>query len=213
MNIIMLGAPGAGKGTISSRLKEIYNLPHIATGDIFRENIKNETELGKKAKDFIDKGKLVPDDITINMMIDRISKDDCKNGYILDGFPRTIAQADGLDKQLKNINSKIDLALLVEADEETLIKRLSGRRVCEKCGATYHIEHLKPKTDGICDVCGGKLIIRKDDTEEVIKDRLKTYHEQTEPLIEYYTKQNLVKTVNGFDDINVSLQKISEMIK
>ena len=213
MNIIMLGAPGAGKGTISSRLKEIYNLPHIATGDIFRENIKNETELGKKAKDFIDKGKLVPDDITINMMIDRISKDDCKNGYILDGFPRTLAQADGLDKQLKNINSKIDLALLVEADEETLIKRLSGRRVCEKCGATYHIEHLKPKTDGICDVCGGKLIIRKDDTEEVIKDRLKTYHEQTEPLIEYYTKQNLVKTVNGFDDINVSLQKISEMMK
>ena len=213
MNIIMLGAPGAGKGTISSRLKEIYNLPHIATGDIFRENIKNETELGKKAKDFIDKGKLVPDDITINMMIDRISKDDCKNGYILDGFPRTLAQADGLDKQLKNINSKIDLALLVEADEETLIKRLSGRRVCEKCGATYHIEHLKPKTDGVCDVCGGKLIIRKDDTEEVIKDRLKTYHEQTEPLIEYYTKQNLVKTVNGFDDINVSLQKISEMMK
>ena len=213
MNIIMLGAPGAGKGTISSRLKQIYNIPHIATGDIFRENIKNETELGKKAKDFIDKGKLVPDDITINMMIDRISKDDCKSGFILDGFPRTINQADGLDKQLKNINSKIDLALLVEADEETLIKRLSGRRVCEKCGATYHIEHLKPKVENVCDVCGGNLIIRKDDTEEVIKDRLKTYHEQTEPLIEYYKKQNLVKTVNGFDDINVTLEKISEMMK
>ena len=184
MNIIMLGAPGAGKGTIAGFIKEKYSLPHISTGDIFRANIKEETELGKLAKSYIDKGALVPDDVTINMVIDRLSNADCKGGYILDGFPRTIVQATEFEKALQKNNSKIDVCILVDGDDDMIAKRLSGRRVCEKCGASYHIEHMKPMKDGVCDKCGGNLIHRKDDTVEVIKDRLATYHEQTKPLID-----------------------------
>ena len=198
MNIIMLGAPGAGKGTIAGFIKEKYNLPHISTGDIFRANIKEETELGKLAKSYIDKGALVPDDVTINMVIDRLSNDDCKAGYILDGFPRTIVQATEFEKALQKANSKIDVCILVDGDDDMIANRLSGRRVCEKCGASYHIEHMKPKQDGICDKCGGNLIHRKDDTVEVIKDRLATYHEQTQPLIDFYKKGGNLKTVSGF---------------
>lgn len=208
MNIIMLGAPGAGKGTIASMMREHYNLPHISTGDIFRANLKENTELGKLAKTYMDKGALVPDDVTIKMMVDRLTKDDCKNGYILDGFPRTIAQAEGLSDTLNKLNSKIDLVILVDASDEKIAKRLMGRRVCEKCGETFHIETLKPKVDGICDKCGSKLIQRKDDTKEVIMDRLKTYHESTEPLVEYYTKQNLVKSISGFIGDKTEIIKI-----
>ncbi|MBP3200892.1 MAG: adenylate kinase [Lachnospiraceae bacterium] len=198
MNIIMLGAPGAGKGTIAALIKEKYNLPHISTGDIFRANIKEETELGKLAKSYIDKGALVPDDVTINMVMDRLSNDDCKSGYILDGFPRTIVQATEFEKALQKSNTKIDVCILVDGDDDMIANRLSGRRVCEKCGASYHIEHMKPVKEGICDKCGGNLIHRKDDTVDVIKDRLKTYHEQTQPLIDYYGKNGNLKTVSGF---------------
>ena len=198
MNIIMLGAPGAGKGTIAALIKEKYNLPHISTGDIFRANIKEETELGKLAKSYIDKGALVPDDVTINMVIDRLSSDDCKSGYILDGFPRTIVQATEFEKALQKSNSKIDVCILVDGDDDMIANRLSGRRVCEKCGASYHIEHMKPAKDGVCDKCGGNLIHRKDDTVEVIKDRLTTYHEQTQPLIDFYKKSGNLKIVSGF---------------
>ncbi len=198
MNIIMLGAPGAGKGTIAVLIKEKYNLPHISTGDIFRANIKEETELGKLAKSYIDKGALVPDDVTINMVMDRLSSDDCKSGYILDGFPRTIVQATEFEKALQKSNTKIDVCILVDGDDDMIANRLSGRRVCEKCGASYHIEYMKPVKEGICDKCGGNLIHRKDDTVDVIKDRLKTYHEQTQPLIDYYGKNGNLKTVSGF---------------
>lgn len=208
MNIIMLGAPGAGKGTIASMMKEHYGLPHISTGDIFRANLKEKTELGKLAKTYMDKGALVPDDVTIKMMVDRLTKDDCKNGYILDGFPRTIAQAEGLKDTLNKLNSKIDLVILVDASDEMIAERLMGRRVCENCGEIFHIVTLKPKVDGICDKCGGKLIQRKDDTKEVIMDRLKTYHESTEPLVEYYTKQNLVKSISGFIGDKTEIIKI-----
>ena len=207
MNIIMLGAPGAGKGTIAAIMKEKYSLPHISTGDIFRANIKEETELGKLAKSYIDKGALVPDDVTINMMMDRLSKDDCKNGYILDGFPRTIVQATAFSVALKKTNSKVDVAILVDGDDDKIAERLSGRRVCEKCGATYHIKTLQPKVEGLCDKCNGNLIHRKDDSEEVIKDRLKTYHEQTKPLIDYFGRTGCLKTISGF------LNGKDEMIK
>lgn len=214
MNIIMLGAPGAGKGTIASQMKEKYNMPHISTGDIFRANIKEETELGKLAKSYIDKGALVPDEVTIKMMIDRLKKDDLKNGYILDGFPRTISQAEGLDSALKEMQSKIDLVIVVDATDEQIAERLAGRRVCEKCGETYHIVNIKPKKDGICDKCGGNLIQRKDDTKEVIFDRLKTYHEQTQPLVAYYQNQNLVKHISGFiSSPDERMKIIDNMIK
>lgn len=213
MNIVMLGAPGAGKGTIAKKLEEKYHLPHVSTGDLFRENIKNNTSLGQEAKSYMDKGALVPDNVTINMLLDRISKDDCKNGFILDGFPRNLAQADGLKEALAKKSDKIDLAILMDAKDEDIVKRLSGRRVCETCGAPYHIETLKPKVDGICDKCGGKLIQRKDDTPEVIKDRLKVYHEQTQVLIEYYDKAGILLTMNGFDSIDNILLQLEKVIK
>lgn len=198
MNIIMLGAPGAGKGTIASQMKERYHIPHISTGDIFRSNIKEGTKLGNLAKSYMDKGALVPDDVTIQMMIERLKADDVKNGYILDGFPRTIVQAEGFDKALVESGTSIDLVLLVDASDDQIADRLSGRRVCPKCGETYHIVNIPPKNEGICDKCGEALIQRKDDTIEVIKDRLKTYHKLTKPLIAYYDKKGLVKKVDGF---------------
>ena len=213
MNIIMLGAPGAGKGTLSTRMEEMFNIPHIATGDIFRENIKNNTELGKLASSYTEKGQLVPDEVTINMMKDRLSKDDCKNGFILDGFPRTINQAQGLDKVMIDTNQKIDLCLLVDSEDEKLVERLSGRRVCSKCQEPYHITTLKPKKEGVCDKCGGELIQRKDDTKEVIMDRLKVYHNETEPLIEYYSQKGIVKKINGFDSLEKSLDTIKTYVR
>lgn len=214
MNIIMLGAPGAGKGTIASQLTERYQVPHISTGDIFRDNIKNNTELGKIAKSYIDSGTLVPDEITIGLIVDRLSKDDCNKGFILDGFPRNNNQAKGLDDLLNKSNKSIDLVLLVDASDDQIVERLSGRRVCEGCGATYHIENLPPKVDGVCDKCSKKLIHRKDDTKEVIFDRLKTYHEYTKPLIEYYNERKVLKVVPGFVESQEDrLKMIDSMVK
>lgn len=212
MNIIMLGAPGAGKGTISSRLENKYNLPHISSGDIFRYNIKNKTELGIKVQSYIEKGLLVPDEITINMMIDRISQDDCQKGFIMDGFPRNPIQAKAFDEALAKSHKDIDTVILVAGDLEKIAKRLSGRRVCENCGEAYHIVSLKPKVDGVCDKCGGKLVQRKDDTEEVIWQRFDTYKSETEPLIEYYKNKNVLHTVDGFASIEDSIEQISKIL-
>jgi adenylate kinase len=212
MNIVLLGAPGSGKGTLASRLEERLHIPHIATGDIFRFNLKNNTELGKLAKSYIDKGELVPDDITCNMVRDRFGKQDAKEGFILDGFPRTIPQAEELDKILKSMNKKIDYCILVEADDDKIVHRMTGRRVCKNCGEIYHTVTLKPKKDGICDKCGSELIQRDDDKEEVVKDRLKVYHESTAPLIDYYKKQNLVHSVDGFASVDEVVKQALNII-
>ena len=212
MKIIMLGAPGAGKGSPASRIAKEYQLPHISTGDIFRANLKEETELGKRAKSFMDKGELVPDDITIAMLLDRIHKEDCKNGYILDGFPRTIPQAEALKEALAKKDEKIDLALDVEASDELIIKRMAGRRTCPACGAIYHIVTLPPKTEGICDRCGADLIQRKDDNEETVKNRLKIYHEVTEPLISYYKKEGILEEIDGAEELDKVFEKVKRII-
>ena len=201
MKIIMLGAPGAGKGTQAKMIADKYQIPHISTGDIFRSNIKEGTELGKEAKTYMDKGLLVPDELTVKILLDRVAKDDCKNGYVLDGFPRTIPQAEVLDEALAKLNDKIDYAIDVDVPDENIIRRMSGRRACLACGATYHIEHIPPKTEGICDRCGKELVQRDDDKEETVKNRLNVYHEQTQPLIEYYTKKGILKTVDGTVDM------------
>ena len=201
MKIIMLGAPGAGKGTQAKMIADKYQIPHISTGDIFRSNIKEGTELGKEAKTYMDKGLLVPDELTVKILLDRVAKDDCKNGYVLDGFPRTIPQAEVLDEALAKLNDKIDYAIDVDVPDENIIRRMSGRRACLACGATYHIEHIPPKTEGICDRCGKELVQRDDDKEETVKNRLNVYHEQTQPLIDFYTKKGILKTVHGTVDM------------
>ncbi len=202
MKIIMLGAPGAGKGTQAIMIAEKYGIPHVSTGDIFRANIKNNTPLGQEAKTYMDKGALVPDELTVKILLDRVAKDDCKNGYVLDGFPRTIVQADVLKKALTELNDSIDFAINVDVPDENIVKRMGGRRACVKCGATYHIEHVPPKTEGICDNCGEKLVLRDDDQPETVKKRLAVYHEQTQPLIDYYNKEGVLKNVDGTKDMN-----------
>lgn len=197
MKIIMLGAPGAGKGTQADKICAKYNIPHISTGDIFRANIKNNTELGQKAKSYMDKGELVPDELVVDLVVDRIKADDCANGYVLDGFPRTIPQAEALDAALAAINDKVDYAINVEVPDENIINRMSGRRACVACGATYHIVHIPTKVDGVCDKCGAELILRDDDKPETVKNRLNVYHEQTQPLIDYYTAKNVLHEVDG----------------
>lgn len=197
MKIIMLGAPGAGKGTQADKICAKYNIPHISTGDIFRANIKNNTELGQKAKSYMDKGELVPDELVVDLVVDRIKADDCTNGYVLDGFPRTIPQAEALDAALAAINDKVDYAINVEVPDENIINRMSGRRACVVCGATYHIVHIPTKVDGVCDKCGAELILRDDDKPETVKNRLNVYHEQTQPLIDYYTAKNVLHEVDG----------------
>ncbi|MDO5834051.1 MAG: adenylate kinase [Lachnospiraceae bacterium] len=201
MKIVMLGAPGAGKGTQAIKIADKYDIPHISTGDIFRANIKGGTELGQKAKSYIDKGELVPDEVTIGMLLDRITQDDCKNGYVLDGFPRTIPQAESLTEALKSQGDKIDFALNIDVPDEAIIERMSGRRACPKCGATYHIVYAAPKTENICDKCGTELIIRSDDKPETVKDRLNVYHQQTEPLIAYYKAAGVLREVNGTQEL------------
>ena len=208
MKIIMLGAPGAGKGTQAKMIADKYNVPHISTGDIFRANIKNGTELGKETKTYMDKGLLVPDELTVKILLDRVAQDDCKNGYVLDGFPRTIPQAEVLDKALTELGDKIDFAIDVDVPDANIIRRMSGRRACLACGATYHIEHVPPKAEGICDRCGEALVLRDDDKEETVKNRLNVYHEQTQPLIEYYTAKNILKTVDGTVDMQVVFDSI-----
>ena len=197
MKIIMLGAPGAGKGTQADKICAKYNIPHISTGDIFRANIKNNTDLGQKAKSYMDKGELVPDELVVDLVVDRIKADDCTNGYVLDGFPRTIPQAEALDAALAAINDKVDYAINVEVPDENIINRMSGRRACVACGATYHIVHIPTKVEGVCDKCGAELILRDDDKPETVKNRLNVYHEQTQPLIDYYTAKNVLHEVDG----------------
>lgn len=201
MKIVMLGAPGAGKGTQAIKIADKYDIPHISTGDIFRANIKGGTELGQKAKSYIDKGELVPDEVTIGMLLDRIAQDDCKDGYVLDGFPRTIPQAESLTEALKSQGDKIDFALNIDVPDEAIIERMSGRRACPKCGATYHIVYAAPKTENICDKCGSELIIRSDDKPETVKDRLNVYHQQTEPLIAYYKAAGVLREVDGTQEL------------
>ena len=197
----MLGAPGAGKGTQAKMIADKYSIPHVSTGDIFRANIKEGTALGLEAKSYMDQGKLVPDELTVRILLDRVAKDDCKNGYVLDGFPRTIPQAEVLKDALAKQNDKIDFAIDVDVPDENIVKRMSGRRACVTCGATYHIEHVPPKKEGICDKCGSELILRDDDKPETVLNRLKVYHEQTQPLIDFYNKEGILKTVDGTIDV------------
>ena len=201
MKIIMLGAPGAGKGTQAKLIADQYQIPHISTGDIFRANIKNGTELGKKAKTYMDQGLLVPDELVVDLVVDRVAQDDCVNGYILDGFPRTIPQAKALDEALIKKGTGIDYALNVDVPDENIIRRMSGRRACVNCGATYHIVHIPTKVEGICDRCGSELILRDDDKPETVQKRLDVYHEQTQPLIDYYSKAGILISVDGTKDM------------
>ena len=201
MKIIMLGAPGAGKGTQAKKIAAQYSIPHISTGDIFRANIKNNTELGQKAKTYMDKGELVPDSLVVDLIMDRFKEADCANGYVLDGFPRTIPQAEALDNALKANGEKVDFAINVEVPDENIINRMSGRRACVGCGATYHIKYNPTKVEGVCDACGEKLILRDDDKPETVKNRLSVYHEQTQPLIDYYNKAGVLAEVDGTKDM------------
>lgn len=212
MKIIMLGAPGAGKGTQAKKIAEKYGIPHISTGDIFRANIKEGTELGKKAKTYMDQGLLVPDELTVDLVIDRVAKDDAQNGYVLDGFPRTIPQAEALDKALSGRGEKIDYAVNVEVPDESIVNRMSGRRACTACGGTYHVKYNAPKKEGICDACGGELVLRDDDKPETVKKRLDVYHDQTQPLIEYYTKQGVLKEVDGTQDVDDVFTAITKLL-
>ncbi|MDP4179743.1 MAG: adenylate kinase [Bacillota bacterium] len=212
MKLIMLGAPGAGKGTQAAKLSEKLNIPHISTGDIFRNNIKNGTELGKKAKEYIDKGMLVPDELTISIVKDRLMQEDCKNGFILDGFPRTIPQAEYLQKALNEMGTDIDHVVNIDVDDGEIIKRMSGRRVCPNCGATFHTVFKPTKTEGTCDLCQAKVIQREDDKEETVISRLKTYHEQTEPLIDFYSKKGKILTVAGRKEIEETSKAVLEVL-
>lgn len=201
MKIIMLGAPGAGKGTQAKMIAEKYGVPHVSTGDIFRANIKNGTELGMEAKKYMDQGQLVPDELTVKILLDRVAQPDCEKGYVLDGFPRTIPQAEVLDSALAELGETIDYAINVDVPDENIVKRMSGRRACLGCGATYHMEHIPPKKEGICDTCGQELVLREDDRPETVLNRLKVYHDQTQPLIDFYTGKGVLKAVDGTVDM------------
>ena len=212
MKLIMLGAPGAGKGTQAKKIAEKYDIPHISTGDIFRANIKNGTELGQKAKTYMDQGLLVPDELVVDLVVDRVNQEDCSKGYVLDGFPRTIPQAEALDKALSAMGQKMDYAINVEVPDENIVNRMSGRRACVDCGATYHIVYAPTEKEDVCDKCGGSLILRDDDKPETVLKRLGVYHEQTQPLIDYYTNAGILKTVDGTVDIDVVFQNIVEIL-
>jgi len=200
LRLILLGPPGAGKGTQASAIVEKYNIPHISTGDIFRANIKEKTELGKQVEEYLNKGLLVPDELVVSIVKDRITKDDCKNGFLLDGFPRTVAQAEALDEELKKMSLKIDRVINIEVEKDILIERIIGRRICKNCGATYHVKFSPTKQDGICDKCGGELYQREDDKLETVEKRIQVYTEQTKPLIDYYAKKGLLLNVDGAKD-------------
>ena len=212
MKVIMLGAPGAGKGTQAKKIAEKYEIPHISTGDIFRANIKNGTELGNKAKSYMDQGHLVPDELTCDLVVDRIKQADCKSGYVLDGFPRTIPQAEALKAALEKMGETIDYAINVEVPDENIVNRMGGRRACPGCGCIYHIKHNPPKVEDICDVCGAKLVLRDDDKPETVTKRLSVYHEQTKPLIDFYKKEGVLREVDGTQDLNDVFQAITEIL-
>ena len=212
MNMIFLGAPGAGKGTQAEIVSEKYSIPAVSTGAIIREAIKNQTEMGKAAREYTEKGALVPDEVVIGIIKDRLAADDCKNGFILDGFPRTIPQAEALDAALDKINEKMDYAINVDVPDENIVNRMGGRRCCLNCGAIYHVVTIPTKVEGICDRCGSPVVLRDDDKPETVQKRLTVYHDQTQPLIDYYEKQSILKTVDGtksmeavFDDITAIL--------
>jgi len=212
MKIVMLGAPGAGKGTQAKKIAEKYQIPHISTGDIFRANIKGGTELGMQAKSYIDQGQLVPDEITIGMLLNRIKEEDCKNGYVLDGFPRTIPQAESLKKALIALGDQLDYAIDVDVPDEAIISRMAGRRACIACGSTYHIVYNPPKKEQTCDVCGEQLILRDDDKPETVLNRLNVYHEQTRPLIDYYGKEGLLVQVDGTQPLDTVFENIETIL-
>ena len=213
MKIIMLGAPGAGKGTQAKMIAEKYGIPHISTGDIFRANIKNGTELGAKAKCYMDKGLLVPDELVCDLVVDRIQQADCENGYILDGFPRTIPQAEALEAALNAIEQKLDFALDIEVPDNHIINRMSGRRACVGCGATYHVVFNPTKVEGVCDVCGDKLILRDDDKPETVEKRLTVYHTQTKPLIDYYAAENILAEIDGTQSMEKVFKDIVNILE
>jgi len=208
----MLGAPGAGKGTQAKLIAAKYNIPHISTGDIFRANIKTGTPLGIKAKEFIDKGLLVPDELTLDLIKDRFLGADCINGYVLDGFPRTLPQAEALAASLAESGEKIDYAINVDVPDENIVNRMSGRRACLKCGGTFHIKYNPPVKEGICDLCGGTLMQREDDKPETVARRLEVYHEQTQPLIDYYKENGVLKTVDGTQDVDKVFSDIVDIL-
>ena len=212
MKIIMLGAPGAGKGTQAKQIAGKYSIPHISTGDIFRANIKNGTDLGKKAKEYMDQGLLVPDELTCDLVMDRIQQDDCVNGFVLDGFPRTIPQAEALDAALEKIGQHMDVAIDVDVPDDNIVNRMSGRRACLDCGATYHVVSLPPKTEGKCDHCGSDLVLREDDKPETVQKRLSVYHDQTQPLIDYYKKQGILKSVDGTQPMEAVFTAITDIL-
>lgn len=213
MKIIMLGAPGAGKGTQAKRLAAKYDIPHISTGDIFRANIKNGTELGNKAKVYMDQGLLVPDELVVDLVVDRFKNPDCENGYVLDGFPRTIPQAKALDEALAKNNDAVEYAIDCDVPDENIVRRMAGRRACVNCGATYHLEHIPPQKEGICDTCSSELILREDDKPETVLNRLKVYHDQTQPLIDYYQGKGILKTVDGTRDMDEVFADIVKIVE
>lgn len=211
LRTVLLGPPGAGKGTQAAKIVERYSIPHISTGDIFRDNIKKGTELGKKAQEYMNKGELVPDDLVIEIATTRLLEDDCKNGFLLDGFPRTVYQAEKLDAFLADHGQKVDACINIEVPAEELIKRLTGRRVCKKCGASYHVINIPPKQDGICDVCGEELFQRADDTVETVENRISVYNDQTLPLVDFYTKAGVCHSIDGclgLDEVFTEIKKV-----
>ncbi|MGN1156232.1 MAG: adenylate kinase [Agathobacter sp.] len=212
MNIIMLGAPGAGKGTQAIQIADKYLIPHISTGDIFRANIKQGTELGKKAKTYMDQGLLVPDELVCELVVDRLQQDDCTKGFILDGFPRTIPQAEALTEALNKFGKKIEFAINVDVPDENIVKRMAGRRACVNCGATYHIENAPTKVEGICDKCGEPVVLRDDDKPETVQKRLEVYHEQTKPLIDFYDAKGVVRTIDGTQPMDQVFKAIVEIL-
>ena len=212
MRLLIMGAPGAGKGTQAVFIKNTYNIPHISTGDMFRDAIKNSTPLGVMAKSYIDKGQLVPDSVTIGLVKERLAEADCLRGFILDGYPRNIAQAESLDKLLEDLDAKLDACLYIDVDQKVLTDRIVGRRVCPKCGASFHITNLKPKVEGICDYCGANLIQRKDDTLETVTPRLEVYNTSTAPLLEYYKKKGLLVSVDGEGEVEQIFANIKKAL-